>query len=141
MRTRSTLLAAALLVLAGAPGLRAQAIASSEHLCLWTASADVAEPRFKAAVLYVAGLTMERARAEVEPFDYLPRVKQPVLMLNGRYDYFFPLETAQRPFFDALGTPPDKKKWIVYEGGHDVPRTDLITETLRWLDTRLGPVR
>jgi hypothetical protein len=29
----------------------------------------------------------------------------------------------------------------VYEGGHDVPRTELIKETLRWLDTYLGPVR
>ena len=101
----------------------------------------VAEPRFKAAVLYVAGLTMERGRPEVDPINYLPRVTQPVLMLNGRYDYFFPLETAQRPFFDMLGTPADRKKWIVYEGGHDVPRTELITETLRWLDTYLGRVR
>src|SRR5687768_805865 len=71
----------------------------------------VAEPRFKAAVLHVAGLTMERGRAEVEVFNYLPRVKQPVLMLNGRYDFFFPLETSQRPFFDALGTAVEKKKW------------------------------
>jgi dienelactone hydrolase len=101
----------------------------------------VAEPRFKAAVLYVAGLTMERSRPEIDPINYLPRVKQPVLMLNGRYDFFFPLETAQRPYFDMLGTPADRKKWIVYEGGHDVPRTELITETLRWLDTYLGPVR
>ena len=101
----------------------------------------VAEPRFKAAVLHVAGLTMERGRPEVEVFNYLPRVRQPVLMLNGKYDFFFPLETAQRPFFDALGTPAEKKKWIVYEGGHDVPRTQLIIETLRWLDTHLGPVR
>ena len=101
----------------------------------------VAEPRFKAAVLYVAGLTMERSRPEIDPVNYLPRVTQPVLMLNGRYDFFFPLETAQRPFFDMLGTPANRKKWIVYEGGHDVPRTELITETLRWLDTYLGPVR
>ena len=101
----------------------------------------VAEPRFKAAVLYVAGLTMERSRPEIDPVNYLPRVKQPVLMLNGRYDFFFPVETAQRPFFGMLGTPADRKKWIVYEGGHDVPRTELITETLRWLDTYLGPVR
>ena len=101
----------------------------------------VAEPRFKAAVLYVAGLTMERSRPEVDPFNYLSRVSQPVLMLNGKYDFFFPVETAQRPFFDALGTPADRKKWIVYEGGHDVPRTELIKETLGWLDTYLGPVR
>jgi dienelactone hydrolase len=101
----------------------------------------VVEPRFKAAVLNVAGLTMERSRPEVDPFNYLPRVTQPVLMLNGKYDFFFPVETAQRPFFDNLGTAADSKKWTVYEGGHDVPRTELIAETLRWLDRYLGPVR
>jgi len=101
----------------------------------------VAEPRFKAAVLYVAGLTMERGRPEVDPFNYLPRVKIPVLMLNGKYDFFFPVEVAQKPFFNTLGTPAANKQWIVYEGGHDVPRTALITETLRWLDKYLGPVR
>ena len=101
----------------------------------------VAEPRFKAAVLNVAGLTMERSRPEVDPFNYLPRVTQPVLMLNGKYDFFFPVETSQRPFFENLGTPADRKKWTVYEGGHDVPRTELIAESLRWLDTYLGAVR
>jgi hypothetical protein len=30
---------------------------------------------------------------------------------------------------------------IMYEGGHDVPRTDLIKESLAWLDKYLGPVR
>lgn len=99
------------------------------------------EPRFKTAVLYVAGLTMERGRPEVDPLNYLPRVTMPVLMLNGKYDYFFPVEIAQKPFFQMLGTPAENKKWIVYEGGHDVPRTELIAETLRWLDKYLGPVR
>ena len=99
------------------------------------------EPRLKAAVLLVAGLTMERGRSEVDPFNFLPRVKQPVLMLNGKYDFFFPLELAQKPFFEQLGTPADRKKYIVYEGGHDVPRTALIKETLAWLDKYLGEVR
>jgi len=100
-----------------------------------------AEPRFKTAVLYVAGLTMERGQPEVDPFNYLPRVKVPVLMLNGRYDFFFPVEVAQRPFFERLGTVKDQKQWIMYEGGHDVPRTELIAETLRWLDKHLGVPR
>ena len=99
------------------------------------------EPRIKAAVLNVAGLTMERGRPDVDPFNFLPRVTQPVLMLNGKYDFFFPVELAQKPYFERLGTPADKKKYIVYEGGHDVPRTELIKETLAWLDKYLGPVR
>lgn len=98
------------------------------------------EPRIKTAVLYVAGLTMERGRQETEPVNYLPRVKVPVLMLNGKYDFFFPTETAQRPFFERLGTPAANKKWVVYEGGHDVPRPILISETFAWLDKYLGPV-
>lgn len=62
-------------------------------------------------------------------------------MLNGRHDFFFPLETSQRPFFERLGTPAADKKWLVYEGGHDVPRTELIKESLSWFDKYLGPVR
>ncbi len=98
------------------------------------------EPRVKAAVLYVAGLTMERPRPEVDPINYLPHIHIPVLMLNGKYDFFFPTETAQRPFYERLGTAPADKKWVVYEGGHDVPRPRLIGETLAWLDKYLGPV-
>jgi hypothetical protein len=50
MRRSTTLLAAVLLVLAGAHGLRAQAIASSDHLYLWTASADSTQPDFLAVL-------------------------------------------------------------------------------------------
>ncbi|MFN2604421.1 MAG: alpha/beta hydrolase family protein, partial [Gemmatimonadaceae bacterium] len=96
--------------------------------------------RIKTAVLYVAGLGMEDIRPEADPFNFLPHVTMPVLMLNGKYDFFFPLDLAQKPFFQVLGTPADKKKWIVYEGGHDVPRMALIRETLAWLDKYLGPV-
>ena len=71
------------------------------------------EPRIKASMLYVAGLTMERSRPEVDPFNYLPHVKSPVLMLNGKYDFFFPSATAQEPFFRRLGTPAADKKYIL----------------------------
>jgi hypothetical protein len=30
---------------------------------------------------------------------------------------------------------------VVYDGGHDVPRTELIKETLAWFAKYLGPVR
>jgi tRNA A-37 threonylcarbamoyl transferase component Bud32 len=99
------------------------------------------ERRIKTAVLYVAGLTMERGRPEVDPLNYLPHVSIPVLMLNGKYDFFFPVEISQKPFFQMLGTPAEHKRYIVYEGGHDVPRTALISETLAWLDKYLGPAR
>jgi dienelactone hydrolase len=98
------------------------------------------EPRFRAAVLYVAGLTMERGRPEVDPLNFLPRVRVPVLMLDGRYDYYFPVERAQQPFFRWLGTPAGRKRYLVYDGGHDVPREVLIAQSLAWFDRYLGPV-
>jgi formylglycine-generating enzyme required for sulfatase activity/dienelactone hydrolase len=92
------------------------------------------EPRIKASVLYVAGLDFERARPEVDPVNFLPRVKVPTLMLNGKYDFFFPVETSQAPMFRLLGTPADQKRYVVEEGSHFVARTRLIQETLTWLD-------
>jgi hypothetical protein len=69
------------------------------------------------------------------------RVKAPVLMLNGKYDHFFPFETAIKPMFDLLGTPAQHKRNILYETGHTVPRNQLIKETLDWFDHYLGRVR
>ena len=99
------------------------------------------EPRFKAAVLAVTGLKMERARAEVDPINFLPRVRLPLLMLNARHDYFFPVETSQKPFFEYLGTPAEHKRWKVYPETHTVPRTEAMRETMAWLDRYLGPVQ
>lgn len=102
---------------------------------------NAVEPRIKAVVLYVAGLAMDPARPEADVINFLPRVKQPVLMLNGKYDHFFPIESSQKPFFRLLGTPEDKKRYVLYDGGHFVPRTQLIAESLSWLDKYLGPVK
>ncbi len=99
------------------------------------------EPRFRAAVLTVAGLKMERTRPEADPINFLPRVRIPLLMLNGKYDHYFPLETSQKPFFALLGTPAADKRHVVYEGGHQVTRTMLLSETLTWLDKYLGKVQ
>ena len=99
------------------------------------------EPRFNAVILSVAGLARDRAMPEVEPINYLPRIKAPVIMLNGRYDHFFPVESSQKPFFRFLGTPEEHKRYVLYDGGHNVPRERLIAESLDWLDRYLGPTR
>jgi dienelactone hydrolase len=99
------------------------------------------EPRFRTVVLMVAGLYVQRGQPEVEQINFLPRITVPVLMLNGRYDFYFPVETSQRPFFRLLGTPPPHKRQVISEGGHSVPRMLVIGETLNWLDRYLGPVR
>ncbi len=98
------------------------------------------EKRIKASVLLVAGLEFRRSLPQVDPVNFLPRIKTPVLMLNGKYDFFFPYETSQLPFFTLLGTPKEHKEIFVYEGGHTVPATQTAKETLAWLDRYLGPI-
>lgn len=99
-----------------------------------------AETRFKAAVFHVGGLMMQKTFPEVDPLHFFPRVKIPVLMLNGKNDTFFPVETSQKPMFNLIGSPANDKKIIIYEGGHLVPRQELVKETLGWFDKYLGVV-
>ena len=84
---------------------------------------------------------MEAQRPEADSFNYLPRVTAPVLMLNGKYDHMSPLESSQKPYFALLGTSADRKRHFIYEGGHFVPHTQLIAQSLAWLDKYLGEVK
>ena len=99
------------------------------------------EPRIKAAVLNVGGFWNGRFEPEVDPLNFAPRVRVPVLMINGEHDTVFPLEPSQKPLLDLLGTPPAQKRHYTYSASHVVPRNELIKETLDWLDRYLGPVR
>ena len=99
------------------------------------------EKRFKAIVLNVGGMNMNKSLPEADQLNYLPRVTQPVLMLNGKYDMFCPLETSQMPMYNFLGTPKEDKKILIYESGHLVPKIEFVKETLQWFDKYLGPVK
>ncbi|MGB7944256.1 MAG: protein kinase [Terriglobales bacterium] len=98
------------------------------------------EPRIKVCVLALGGLDFHRSLPEVDTINFVSRVKQPVLMLNGHYDFYFPVESTQEPFYRLLGSRKDQKKHLLYETGHNIQRNDLIKETLNWLDQYLGPV-
>ncbi len=99
------------------------------------------EPRVRAAVLAASGLSTVRSLPELDRLNFAPRVRQPVLLINGRDDFLFPLETSQRPLLALLGAPPADKKLVLLDGGHIVPRSkDLVRESLDWFDKYLGPV-
>jgi eukaryotic-like serine/threonine-protein kinase len=99
-------------------------------------------PRFKAAVLCSGGMQMSQP-PEVSAWTFAPRVQAPVLMVNGRYDFIFPVETNQNPLFRALGTKEPDKRHVLYDGGHRnlVTRPDLIGEVIDWFDRYLGPTQ
>jgi formylglycine-generating enzyme required for sulfatase activity/dienelactone hydrolase len=99
------------------------------------------ESRIKNAVLVGGGLEFGKALPEVDALNFAPHVKVPVLMVNGRYDNLFPIETSQKPMFTLLGTPSRDKRHVVFEAGH-VPPSDLMRkDILDWLDRYQGAVR
>jgi len=98
------------------------------------------EPRIKAVILALGGLDFQRSLPEVDTINFISRVKQPVLMLNGRYDFFFPVDSTQEPFYQMLGSKKDQKKHLIYETSHNIPRNELIKESTIWLDEYLGTV-
>jgi dienelactone hydrolase len=98
------------------------------------------EERLKTNVIMAGGFIPIPARPEVEQINYVTRVKQPTLMLNGKYDTIFPYETLSKPMFDLLGTPREHKQLKLYETDHIPPRNESIKEILAWLDRYLGPV-
>ena len=97
------------------------------------------EPRLKASVIQGTGLG-EDVVPEIDLLNYAPRVRVPTLMLNGRYDFDAPLETAQRPLFALLGAPAQDKRHVVFETGHSLPVGEVAGTILPWLDRYLGPV-
>lgn len=104
------------------------------------------EPRIKTAVLVSGGAPAPPPAgmqpAEVDPWNYAPHVKIPLLMLNGRDDLLFPVETSQIPLLQALGTPAKDKQHVLFAGGHAnlMSRPELMKVVLDWLDKYLGPV-
>jgi dienelactone hydrolase len=97
------------------------------------------EDRFRTLVLVAGGLD-EGLPPEVDALNFAPRVRVPVLMINGRYDFGAPFETNQVPLFRLLGSPEKDKKHVVLDSGHAPPWPDVVRETLDWLDHYLGPV-
>ena len=89
----------------------------------------------------VGGFYPQEAFPEADPVNFALRAKLPVLMPNGRFDLSFPTDSSQEPMFEMLGTPAWHKRRIVYDTSHTIPRTELIRESVSWLDRYLGPVK
>ncbi len=103
----------------------------------------LAQDRLKAIVFLDGGFFLNPAHAGADQADFAPRLKKPVLMVNGRYDFTFSVEKAQNPLFAMLGTPAADKRHIVLDTPHDVRarRPELIGAVLGWLDKYLGRVQ
>jgi eukaryotic-like serine/threonine-protein kinase len=99
------------------------------------------EERFQAAVLLSAGFNVLPGSPQSDPLNYAPRITLPVLLLSGRQDFVFPLETSAIPLFERLGSPASHKRHVVFDAGHMMfPRGPMVEEVLGWFDRFLGLV-
>ena len=93
------------------------------------------EKRFDAAILIIGGFSSTRARALSNQLTYVAQINLPTLMINGTSDNIFPQFTSAIPFYEKLGTLPDSKRQVFFEGGHEAPpRGQLVSETVSWLE-------
>ena len=95
------------------------------------------EPRIHAAVLVSGGIRPSLAPPHVDQVSFAPRVRIPVLMLNGRYDSLF-TEPAQQQLFRLFGTPAEHKRYIVVDAPHTIPTEYINRELPLWFDRYLG---
>ncbi|MDX2415208.1 MAG: SUMF1/EgtB/PvdO family nonheme iron enzyme [Bacteroidales bacterium] len=97
------------------------------------------EDRLSLSILIAAGFHLIKPYPEVDEINYITRVKVPTLILNGRYDAIFPLETNVIPFYNLLGTPEEDKSLYLIDAGHNFYRRERIVPTLEWIDKYFGP--
>ena len=98
------------------------------------------EPRIKASVFAAGGLRFD-VPPEIQTANFMPRVKTPVLLINGTNDFAVP-PAARRRFLELLGTPAEDKKLVELEGGHvPIDSRRFFREILDWYDTYLGRVK
>jgi dienelactone hydrolase/tRNA A-37 threonylcarbamoyl transferase component Bud32 len=97
------------------------------------------EPRISLGLISLGAFSLQPSLPEADPLNFAPRVKVPVLMLNGRFDYLAPTAISQEPFFKLLGTPAEHKRRVVYETSHGIRRNDLIRESVDWMEKYWGP--
>lgn len=88
--------------------------------------------------IFISGGVMNIGRPEARASNYLSRIKQPTLLINGKFDSIFGEENI-RTFFSHIGAKDKALK--LFDTDHIPPRTGMVSETIAWLDKYFGPVR
>lgn len=95
------------------------------------------EERYKSIMLVSSGIPdyIHARLPETNGINFVPYYKAPVLMINGRFDEIYAIETNARPLFSLL---PHPKKLEIVDSGH-VPPLEMSIPIMRaWLDETLG---
>jgi serine/threonine protein kinase/dienelactone hydrolase len=105
-------------------------------------NAALLQNKLTTAILLDGGYFLDPPTPGADQADFAPRIKIPMLMINGRYDYVFSPAESQDPLFAMLGTRPSDKQHVLLNTPHDVTeqRPELVRAVLDWLDKYLGRV-
>ncbi len=100
------------------------------------------EDRFRTVVLLDGGFFLSPTLPAEDQVNFAPRLKKPVLMINGRYDFTFSPKRSQEPMFRMIGTAAADKRRVLFDTPHDISqnKAELSREVLNWLDKYLGRV-
>lgn len=98
------------------------------------------EDRVKGVILLDGGFVYEKPLPGTNQADFAARIKAPVLMVSGRFDWIF---WGKDALLRLMATPAADKKAVVFDTAHDVSeqRSDLTREVLAWLDRYFGKVQ
>jgi hypothetical protein len=95
------------------------------------------EPRIRTAVLWNP-LYRKNLNPVINPATYWPRVTQPVLAASGR-DHHGQKHVLPEFLMPVIGTASDDKLLKIYDGSSwPLPRPELLSDTIGWLDRYLG---
>ncbi len=103
----------------------------------WGARLPAIESRIKAAVLLAGGL--RAGPPELNTVSFAPRIKIPMLLQNGRYDFVNPEDTNLKPLLRLFDTPEPDKGLKLYETGHSVwIKNEAFRDEFAFLDKYFG---
>jgi pimeloyl-ACP methyl ester carboxylesterase len=97
------------------------------------------EPRYRSSLFVGSGVEAREVTdaPAANRINFLPRIKAPKLMLQGRYDESSPYASDFEPLYRLMREP---KRAILYEGPHVPPQDLYLRESQKWFDETLGKV-
>jgi len=98
------------------------------------------ENRYRSIILMGGGLFKSWTEwlPEFNPVNFVPYIRAPKLLLNGRYDEVFAFKTEAEPLYKLL---PEPKRLALFDGGHFASLEGAAPIVNGWLDETLGPVK
>ena len=81
----------------------------------------------------------EKGFPELRIANYAPHVEKPILLVSGRWDKIFDLETKQSPFYEDLRCKPEDR--VLVERGHILRGEDVSPAMDAWLENVFKPRR